>query len=44
MKNINDVAFILQSRKGSTRVKNKMLRPFMDHLMVLLVLILLIPM
>ena len=30
MKNINDVAFILQSRKGSTRVKNKMLRPFMD--------------
>ena len=30
MKDINDIAFIVQSRKGSTRVKNKMLRPFMD--------------
>ena len=28
MKNINDVAFIVQSRKGSTRVPNKMLKPF----------------
>ena len=30
MKNIDDIAFIVQSRKGSTRVKNKMLKPFMD--------------
>lgn len=28
MKNINEIAFIIQSRKGSVRVKNKMLRPF----------------
>ena len=30
MKNINDIAFIVQSRKGSTRVPNKMLKPFLD--------------
>jgi N-acylneuraminate cytidylyltransferase len=30
MKNIDDISFIVQSRKGSTRVKNKMLKPFMD--------------
>ncbi len=28
MKNINEIAFIIQSRKGSVRVKNKMLKPF----------------
>ena len=30
MKNINEIAFIIQSRKGSVRVKNKMLKPFND--------------
>ena len=30
MKNINDVAFIINARSGSTRVENKMLRPFAD--------------
>ena len=28
MKDIKDIAFIIQSRKGSVRVKNKMLKPF----------------
>jgi|TARA_R110001592_G_scaffold5649_4_gene31086 CMP-N-acetylneuraminic acid synthetase len=28
MKDINEIAFIIQSRKGSVRVKNKMLKPF----------------
>ena len=28
MKNINEIAFLIQSRKGSVRVKNKMLKPF----------------
>ena len=30
MKNINDVLFIIQARTQSTRVPNKMLRPFAD--------------
>ena len=30
MKNINEVCFIIQARKQSTRVPNKMLRPFAD--------------
>lgn len=30
MKDINDVLFVVQARTGSTRVKNKMLRPFVD--------------
>ena len=30
MKNIDDIAFIINARGGSTRVKDKMLRPFMD--------------
>ena len=30
MKNINDIVFIIQARTQSTRVPNKMLRPFAD--------------
>ena len=30
MKNINDVLFIIQARTQSTRVPNKMLKPFAD--------------
>lgn len=30
MKDLKDIVFIIQARKGSTRVPNKMLRPFAD--------------
>lgn len=30
MKNINDIFFFIQARTGSTRVPNKMLKPFVD--------------